>query len=163
MILSRTIGSSQTRQAEVPSDPEGFDYERLSLRGLEVGNGRAPAAAVRGGVMEAADQRVAGKQALHAGALYSDASAVDQSYLAETFLVGGLEEGFHYRGDIARRKGVKVETVLDRNLDWKLGGRLVFVFFCGRLLGGSGAARITNRTRRQHDEGHHDQHDTEDP
>jgi len=85
----------EIRNSKFPSArmADTFQVRALLLRlRLEISDGGAPAAAVGRGVVEPADQRMAGKQALHAFALHSDSSTVDQAHFGKTLLVGGLEK-----------------------------------------------------------------------
>jgi hypothetical protein len=57
------------------------------------------------------------EQRLHDPALYADPPAVDQPHLDESPGVGGFEVVRDDRGDVARREGVKIERILDRDAD----------------------------------------------
>jgi hypothetical protein len=78
---------------------------------------RAEAAALRRRVGEGDDQRMPREQRLHDPALYADPPAVDQPHLDESPGVGGFEVVRDDRGDVARREGVKIERILDRDAD----------------------------------------------
>ena len=78
---------------------------------------RAEAAALGRRVGEAGDQRMAREQRLHDSALDADPATVDQPHLDESPLMGGFEIVRDDRRDVARREGVKIERILDRDAD----------------------------------------------
>jgi hypothetical protein len=78
---------------------------------------RAEAAALGRCVGEAGDQRMPDQQRLHDAALHADTAAVDQPDLGESPGVGRFQVVRDDRGDVARREGVKIERILDRDAD----------------------------------------------
>jgi hypothetical protein len=60
---------------------------------------------------------MAREQRLHDPALDADPATVDQPHLEESPLVGGFEIVRDDRRDVARREGVKIERILDRDAD----------------------------------------------
>ena len=58
-----------------------------------------------------------GQQRLHDAALHADTAAVDQPDLGESPGVGRFQVVRDDRGDVARREGVKIERILDRDAD----------------------------------------------
>src|SRR5262245_52323210 len=58
-----------------------------------------------------------GQQRLHDPTLHADTAAVDQSDLGESAGVGRFEVVRDDRRDIARREGVQIERILDRDAD----------------------------------------------
>jgi len=78
---------------------------------------RTPATALGGRVSERFDQRMAGEDAADDLTLDADAAAVDQPHFSEParhrFREVLLDDG----GDVARSERVKIERVLDRNVN----------------------------------------------
>jgi len=68
-----------------------------------------------GGVPELLDERVAFERLLDDAALDPLAAAVNETYLAETRLVGGADVLVDDRPDIPGREGVEIEGVFDGN------------------------------------------------
>ncbi len=58
-----------------------------------------------------------GEQRLHELALDADPSPVDQSHFSESFGVSRLQVFTDHRRHIARREGVQVQRILDRDTD----------------------------------------------
>jgi len=71
----------------------------------------------RGVVAELEDARMALERGLHDAALHATAAAVNDAHLTKSRGRGGVDVLGHDRGNIARRKAVKVELGADRNAD----------------------------------------------
>jgi hypothetical protein len=64
---------------------------------------------------------MAGQHALHDPALHADPSTVDQSDLEESPGLGGVEILGDDRRHVARREGVQIQRILDRDADRLVG------------------------------------------
>jgi len=60
---------------------------------------------------------VPGEQRLHDRALDADPTTVDQPHLDESPGVGGFQIVRDDRGNVARREGVQIQRILDRDAD----------------------------------------------
>jgi len=60
---------------------------------------------------------VPGEQRLHDRALDADPTTVDQPHLDESAGVGGFQIARDDRGNVARREGVQIQRILDRDAD----------------------------------------------
>jgi len=58
-----------------------------------------------------------GEQRLHDRALDADPTTVDQPHLDESPSAGGFQIVRDDRGNVARREGVKIQRILDRDAD----------------------------------------------
>jgi hypothetical protein len=68
-----------------------------------------------GGVPELLDQRMALERLLDDATLNAFAAPMDEADFPEARLVGGVHVLFDDRRDVARREGVEIERILDRN------------------------------------------------
>ncbi len=76
---------------------------------------RAGASALGRCVGVRGDEGMAGEDRLHDFPLDADPSAVDQPHLDESHRLGGLQVVGDDRSDIARREGVEIQRILDRD------------------------------------------------
>jgi len=60
---------------------------------------------------------VPGEQRLHDRALDADPTTVDQPHLDESAGVGGFQIVRDDRGNVARREGMQIQRILDRDAD----------------------------------------------
>jgi len=89
--------------------------------GSQTDDRRAGAAALGRRVGVAGDQGMAGEHSLHDLALDADPPTVDQSDLDESLGLSGVEILRDDRRHVARREGVQIQRILDRDADGLIG------------------------------------------
>ena len=88
---------------------------------LQADDRRAGAAALGRRVGVSGDERVAGEDSLDELSLHADPAAVDQAHLDESLGLGRIEILRDDRRHVARREGVQVQRILDRDADRLVG------------------------------------------